>query len=226
MKISDTFVKLVVLVSIASMNACVASSSTIALDKLDEGASIEGVWQDIKWGDLVTVRAENGGYRVAAVIDSQSAEEFSIRSSAWDGKTLSYTYTIPSNKTTVIASIGMLKGEYLAGKWRLDDNTNSGEFKCKRLMTGVAAAARRDDAGKKEIDRLLGKIYQVKGDLVVIASASMSQVRPHDIVYVYIGGQKARLKVLFPMMTIAKCALEPEDTRFRDMLAAGMPVYR
>jgi len=208
------------------MCACAAVSATVLLDQVTDGASIEGVWQDVKWGDLITVRRDKGEYRIVAVTDSQTAEEFSIRSCAWDGKALSYTYIIPSNKTTVIASVDRLKGEYLMGRWKLDDNTNSGEFTCKKMMTEVAVVARNDELGKKDIGRLLGKVYNVKGNQVVIASGSMHQVKLFDRVYVYINEKKVHLKVLFPMITIAKCALEPAGEQFRGMLVVGMPVYR
>ncbi len=205
--------------------AC-AGAPAVTLDRLGEGASIEGVWQDVKWGDLITVRRENGAYRVTAVIDSRSAEEFQVASSAWDGKAVSYTYTITSNKTTVVASLEAMQGEFLAGRWRLDDNTNSGKFVCKRMMTGVAASAKKVDIGKKEPGTLFGKVYQIRGDVIVIASGSMADLRPHDTVYLYIDARKVGLTVRFPMMTIAKCALVPADAGFKERIETGMPVYR
>jgi hypothetical protein len=225
MKKPAGIVKFLALLILAAQCAC-AGAPAVTLDRLGEGASIEGVWQDVKWGDLITVRKESGVYKVTAVIDSQSAEEFSVQSSTWDGKTVSYKYTIPSNKTTVIASLDMVKGEFLAGSWRLDDNTNSGKFTCKRMMTGVVASAKKDDAGKKESVALFGKVYQIKGDVIVIASGLMAELRPHDTVYLYIDARKVGLTVLFPMMTIAKCALVPADAGLKERIETGMPVYR
>ncbi|MCU0848762.1 MAG: hypothetical protein MUD12_12825 [Spirochaetes bacterium] len=79
------------------------------------------------------------------------------------------------------------------------------------------------DLGKQ----LIGKVREIKGGEIIVSSGSAAEtIKMGDRVFVIIDGQKAVLEVKFPMQTIAKCAVAPASAKFRDRIAAGMPVFK
>jgi hypothetical protein len=83
-------------------------------------------------------------------------------------------------------------------------------------------ASRIDLAGQ-----LIGKVREIKGGEIIVSSGRAAEtMKMGDRVFVIIDGQKAVLEVKFPMQTIAKCAVAPASAKFRDRIAAGMPVFK
>jgi hypothetical protein len=198
------------------------ATSGTPLNQLPSDAVLEGVWEDIQWGDLLTLRRDKGKLNVATVIDKQSAEEFTVQSSAWDGNTLAFRYAIPSKDTRIVATIDQFAEGKLTGRWQLDDNTNSGEFTYKKIMDIAPAKAPEIKSSNEPIAR----VYRIRSDAIVIASGNMAKIRMHDKLYILLKGQRVSLKVFFPMLTIARCSLEKGKEGLRNQLSEGMPVYK
>lgn len=210
---------------VLSFAGCQTTGTAAILRPIELEPSVEGVWQDTKWGDLLTLRREKGRLRVAAVIDNQTAEEFVIQNSAWEGNALTFHYRIRSNDTNVVSTIGGLAGDELAGTWRLEDNTNSGEFRYRKILA-IAPPPEIADDEKKTIHQPVARVYRVQGDTVTITSAAMAKVKMHDKVYVLVDGRKVYLSVVFPMMTIARCKPVAINKMPLHRIAEGMTVYR
>ena len=204
---------------------CQTTPPISPLSESDGLSSLEGVWQDVKWGDLLTIRRKGGIYTVAAVIDSQSAEEFAVQSSAWGANKLNFQYRIPSKDTTVVAEIDGMEHDLLAGRWRLDDNTNSGEFRYRKILD-APPTTQPEPEKKKPVDQLLGRVYKIRENTIVIASGAMSRVGPGSKVYVLIEGKRVYLTVNFPMITIARCTLDTAGAQWKNRISEGMPVYK
>lgn len=205
--------------------ACQTTAPASALRPIAFAPDIEGVWQDTKWGDLLTLRREKGQLRIAAVIDNQTAEEFIIQQSAWEGNSLTFRYRIQSNDTNVISTIQGLNEDLLAGTWHLEDNTNSGEFRYRKILA-IAPAPEVADDEKKTLHQPVAKVYRVRDDTVTITSANMARIKMLDKVYVLIDGRKVYLSVVFPMMTIARCKPVAANKTPLQRITEGMTVYR
>lgn len=215
----------VLVFSVISLAGCQTTGGGTALRPIEFEPAVEGVWQDTKWGDLLTLRREKGKLRVAAVIDNQTAEEFVVQDSLSEGNTLTFRYRIRSNDTNVISTIGGLAGDELAGTWRLEDNTNSGEFRYRKILA-IAPPPEVADDEKKTIHQPVARVYRVQADTVTITSAAMAKVKMHDRVYVLVDGRKVYLSVFFPMMTIARCKPVSANKTPLHRIAEGMTVYR
>lgn len=207
------------------MVACQTTGPGSALHPVTPESAIEGVWQDTKWGDLLTLRREKGKLRAAAVIDNKTAEEFVIQDSAWQNNALTFRYRIQSNDTNVISTISGLDDDLLAGTWRLEDDTNSGEFRYRKIMA-IAPPPEITDDEKKTVHQPIAKVYRVQSNTITITSAAMAKVKMHDKLYVLIDGRKVYISVVFPMMTIARCKPMAANNAPLHRITEGMTVYR
>lgn len=148
-----------------------------------------------------------------------------IQDSGWTGQNLTFRYTIRSNDTHVVSTITGFDGDLLAGTWRLEDNTNSGEFKYKKILD-IAPPIEIVNDTKQTRRQPVARVYRVQGETVTITSAVMSKIGMHDTLYVLVDNQKVYLKVIFPMVTIARCKPTPGSKIPASKINAGMTVYR
>jgi hypothetical protein len=75
-----------------------------------------GTWEDLETGSLTIVALREGRPVVQSVVDGDG-ENFPITQQHWDGRTLTFTYQVPSSGYLVeIVFIGV-EGERLAATW-------------------------------------------------------------------------------------------------------------
>lgn len=212
---------LVILILTWCNASCISGQTPANLRPLSD--DLEGVWQDIQWGDLMTIRSEKGVPTVLAVIDSKTAEEFSVQSSSWFNNRLEFRYRIASNETNIVSTLESMDNDLIAGRWKLDDNTNSGEFRYRRILELPRLIAPGEPL-KESKPQPIARVYRLQGNTVTITSPAMSRIKMHDRLYVLAGGKKLFLKVYFPMVTIARC--RAENTSTLSLITEGSAVYK
>ncbi len=77
---------------------------------------LAGHWLDTETNDVHTIEWMNGQYVVTSVIDDEYGE-FAVTSQSWDGSTLTWTYKVSYNDTSVTFTTISVSGDSLYTTW-------------------------------------------------------------------------------------------------------------
>ncbi|MCP4135253.1 MAG: hypothetical protein GY754_30070 [bacterium] len=73
----------------------------------------------------------------------------------------------------------------------------------------------------------VGVIKMVRGKTVLVGSGTAARdLRMGMVIYCFIGGQRVPLRVVFPMMSVARCSVDKRYIRYVRNMRPGIRVYR
>lgn len=93
------------------------------------------------------------------------------------------------------------------------------------LITIVTAITLYSQQGKTEAGVIIG-IDKQSGEILVGSPNAGDEIKMGDLFYVIIDGKTVQLRVIFPMMTQAKCKAEGKNRILWKNIKKGMIVYR
>ncbi len=188
-----------------------------------DGKSLIGVWEDGETHNLITIEKVDGVPAVVSVIDQDDLSNAEIVSNNFKDGILEFKYHVPSTGYNLTMRTITLTDKGLNYHW--DNGNNSGDDTFKRMMDIVAADKSSDNKVKK--GKLLGKIYKITNDEIIVAVANTSSsLKIGDKLFVIVDDKKIGMNVSFPMMTISRCKISGADKKYKDKIKLNAQVYK
>jgi len=211
------------------VTASFAFSYVYAQNNAADGAGMIGVWEDGETHDLITIKKVNGVPTVVSIIDQDDSSKKKVVSTSFKNGILEFKYYVPSTGYNVTMRTISLSEKGLYYHW---DNTYSkGDDTLKRMMDIVAddknAKSIENPASKVKKGKLIGKIYKINKDEIIVAVAdTSSSLKMGDKLFIIVDDEKINLNVSFPMMTISRCKISGADKKNMDKIKLNAQVYK
>jgi hypothetical protein len=189
----------------------------------ESGSELAGVWEDPETHNLITIKMTDGKPAVVSIIDNDDSEKLIVQRSSFENGILSFSYKVPSTGYIVDIVSTSLNAQGLNYLW--DNSHAKGKDMLVRMMNGIAEEKAITPEPIK--GKLVGKVYKIKNDEILIATSDASFVpAAGEKVFIIFENRKVFLNVVFPMMTVSKCRLTAQDRQLTGKIRLNTPVYR